>query len=185
VSKGDKVLEAFIPGLFPSLNDILRVRSQDRRHGWSDVKRSCENAVAKVIGAAKMIPKVPYRVEFEWVEWNIRRDPDNVASGGCKPIFDALIKIGIIEDDGWDYFGEIIHRYSIAKTKDDIGVHVRFYRDQNLIDERREQLKKSRGSHPPRNKRVVKPRKSRKKRKTRKRKPGNSKMGFKGKKKKS
>lgn len=175
-----KVLSAFIPNLFPSLNDVLRVRSQDRRYGWNNMKKACESVVNSAMGTCKMLPKIPYHVEFKWVEWNSRRDPDNVASGGCKPVLDALIKIGIIEDDGWDYFGRITHSFAIAETKEDIGVLITFYRDEDLIEERREELKKSRGSHPPRDKRVVKPKRRKKKARRKKR---SRKMKFKKKKK--
>lgn len=176
MSKRRLVMKAFIPNLFPSINDVLRVRSQNKRHGWSNMKRDCQNAVAKVMGTCKMLPKVPYSVVFKWQEWNTRRDPDNIASGGCKPILDALIKIGIIEDDGWDYFGELIHRFTVAEKKEDVGVWVYFYRDEELIRERRKTIKNSRGSHPPRNCRIVKPKKRRKKRRKRGK---NRKMGFK------
>lgn len=175
-----KVLSAFIPNLFPSLNEILRVRSQDRRHGWSGMKKACESAVDKVLNTAKMLPKIPYHVEFRWVEWNARRDPDNIASGGCKPVFDALIKIGIIEDDGWDYFGRIVHEFSIAESKEDIGVEVVFYRDDELIKQRKKELEKNRTSHPPKNKRIVKPKRRGKAKRKRTR---NNKMKFKRKKK--
>lgn len=42
-------------------------------------------------------------LEFYWYEPNKRRDHDNVSSFGRKVIQDALVKAGVLKDDGWDY----------------------------------------------------------------------------------
>lgn len=154
------VLSAFVPRLFPTLNEILEVRSKDKKHGWSDVKKMCEAAVKRVFKTCEMLPEKPYHVRFVWLEWNMRRDPDNVGSGGCKPILDALQEAGLISDDGWGYLGRIVHDYEIAPTEQDVGVRIEFYEDRELIESRRKMaVPKGRAAHPPAAVRIVKPRK--------------------------
>jgi hypothetical protein len=38
---------------------------------------------------------------FQWREKNRRRDPDNIAGGGRKLVFDGLILAKILAGDGW------------------------------------------------------------------------------------
>lgn len=45
----------------------------------------------------------PVTLKFSWYEPNKKRDHDNVSSFGRKVIQDALVKCGILKDDGWDY----------------------------------------------------------------------------------
>ena len=52
----------------------------------------------------------PVELEFYWYEKNKKRDHDNVSSFGRKVIQDALVKGGVLKDDGWDYvdgFGDV------------------------------------------------------------------------------
>lgn len=45
----------------------------------------------------------PVFIQFTWYEQDRRRDRDNVASYGRKVIQDALVALGTLYDDGWDY----------------------------------------------------------------------------------
>ena len=152
------VVKAFIPRLFPSLNEVLRIRSQSRKHGWNNLKILCETAVKKVFRTCEMLPKKPYHIVFRWAEWNKRRDPDNVAAGGSKPILDALQEAGLIADDGWGYIGRIVHEFTVAYSEKEVGVTIEFW-DDPFLNKNPEYGK--RAAHPPAGVRIVRPVKSR------------------------
>ena len=46
----------------------------------------------------------PVIMRYSWYEPNRRRDKDNISSFGRKCIQDALVRAGVLQNDGW---GEI------------------------------------------------------------------------------
>jgi hypothetical protein len=99
-----------IPGILPGLNELIAAAKETwgrNKHGqrvdaYSSLKKRWTVELGIFIRACrlqKMTPPVWF--EFQWVERNKRRDPDNVAAGGRKLILDALQAFGVIENDGW------------------------------------------------------------------------------------
>lgn len=98
----------FVPGPLPSLNDIIDANKQTKTRsgkmlvglGYTGMKERWGNAIVAIIRRAKVPPIKRVRVLFQWMESKRNRDPDNVAAGK-KFVFDALVKAGVIENDGW------------------------------------------------------------------------------------
>ena len=49
----------------------------------------------------KPVEKYPVRIEFDWYMANKRRDCDNISSSK-KFLIDALVKAGVLRNDGWE-----------------------------------------------------------------------------------
>lgn len=93
-----------IQGRLPNLNDYI---DATRSHKMASAKMK-EEAQLQVMWQirAQLGPRVidrPVFIQFSWYEPDRRRDRDNVASFGRKIIQDALVALGTLHDDGWDY----------------------------------------------------------------------------------
>ena len=90
-----------IPGVLPNLNDYIAAERRHRQQG-AKLKRQAEQVVML---AAQKLRRVkftgPVVMRYTWYEPNRRRDKDNVSSFGRKVIQDALVKAGILPNDGW------------------------------------------------------------------------------------
>jgi len=84
----------------PALNEILSACNH-RGYDGSSLKLGYQKAVVKELKRLKLKPVDSAVFSFVWRCPNKRKDKDNIASGGRKIIFDALVEIGVIENDGW------------------------------------------------------------------------------------
>jgi len=112
-----------IPGRLPGLNEITNANRANMYQG-AHMKKSTE----KMITAALMYQKVtpihePVYLRFNWVEPNKKRDKDNIASGR-KFILDALVKSGILENDGWKHIIGFSDRFNVDKNNPHIEVEL-------------------------------------------------------------
>lgn len=93
-----------ILGRLDNLNDYT---SACRRNAYAGNKMKRDNEERALWAIRQQLRGVrienPVELEFYWYEKNKRRDHDNVSSFGRKVIQDALVKAGVLEDDGWDY----------------------------------------------------------------------------------
>lgn len=62
------------------------------------------------------------RVHYTWYEKNKMRDLDNISSFGRKVIQDALVEMGILKDDGWEYVVGFTDTFAIDKENPRIEV---------------------------------------------------------------
>jgi Holliday junction resolvase RusA-like endonuclease len=90
----------------PSLNDYIRACRANKYQG-AKFKAEIEEAISLAIGSAQAAetlrkPEGKVIVNIEWHEKTKKRDADNIASAK-KFILDALVKNGILEDDGRKY----------------------------------------------------------------------------------
>lgn len=94
-----------IPGVLPNLNDYITAERIHRQRGAA-LKRQTEQVV--VLCAKRQLRGVkfsaPVVMRYCWYEPNRRRDKDNISSFGRKCIQDALVRAGVLKNDGW---GEI------------------------------------------------------------------------------
>ncbi len=88
--------ELWIPGRLCGLNELMLDRTARIRG-----KKSARMAIMAVCFAARIPRYEQAYVDFEWVEPNKRRDPDNFSSAGRKQVLDALQHAGVIPGDGW------------------------------------------------------------------------------------
>ena len=64
----------------------------------------------------------PVFILFTFYEQDRRRDRDNVSSFARKVIQDALVKCGVLHDDGWDYVTGYMDKFEVDKKKPRIVV---------------------------------------------------------------
>jgi Holliday junction resolvase RusA-like endonuclease len=58
-----------------------------------------------------------------WYYKNKRRDPDNIAAGGTKFLFDSLVKNEIIKDDTLEFISGFTH-YFVVGEKDGVEIEI-------------------------------------------------------------
>lgn len=115
----------WIPMPLPGLNDIIGESSRSH-HGWNRLKQKWGRTVvlyARAQGFETI--QTPAHFELEFIEPNRRRDPDNIISGGCKVILDALVQAGLLSDDGWDEVASILPSWRVDSEKPGVRVTVR------------------------------------------------------------
>ena len=99
----------FIPMLFPSQNDWLRMAGATgavgARHQRTSVaqslKNSMENKIQLYVRLSNLQPMAQAYFFFTFYEKNRQRNKDNIQALALKFFFDALQKQGILENDGW------------------------------------------------------------------------------------
>lgn len=66
----------------------------------------------------------PVFMEYTWVEPDRRRDMDNISSFGRKVIQDALVDVGVLEDDGWRNILGFSDRFEVDRKNPRIEVKI-------------------------------------------------------------
>lgn len=91
----------FIPGKLPGLNEYTRANRTHRQKG-AKLKDETDQYVAYcVMNKLRGLEiKNPVHIKYTWIEENQKRDLDNIAFAK-KFIQDALVKLGVLENDGW------------------------------------------------------------------------------------
>lgn len=98
-------VKLIIPGTLPNLNDYISAERQHRQKA-AQMKKQTERII--MLCAKAQLRGVSFDgsvvMRYTWYEPNRRRDKDNVSSFGRKCIQDALVRAGVLQNDGW---GEI------------------------------------------------------------------------------
>lgn len=88
------------------------------------MKRQTEQVV--ILCAKSQLRKVkfdrPVFMRYTWYEPNRRRDKDNVSSFGRKCIQDAIVKAGVLRNDGWNEIVGFSDRFEVDKKNPRIEV---------------------------------------------------------------
>jgi hypothetical protein len=97
------MLRFWIPGPLPGLNEVLASAKGygGRGFGYAKLKRRWTQTIALHVLAAGIKHVDRAHFEFRWVEKDQRRDPDGVAAGGRKVLFDGLVLAKVLANDGW------------------------------------------------------------------------------------
>ena len=115
-----------IPGILHSLNEYITAERTNRYKG-AKMKAFDENyvivAIKQSIGNIKI--ENPVFMEYIWFEKNQRRDHDNVSSFGRKVIQDALVKSGVLKDDGWKEVVGFSDKFCLNKNNPRIEVKIK------------------------------------------------------------
>ena len=92
-----------IDGTLANLNDYTKACRTNRFLG-AEMKKKMESIVTAHIFQQLQGVKFdkPVVLSFRWYEPNKRRDLDNIAFGK-KFVLDALVKNGVLVDDGWEW----------------------------------------------------------------------------------
>lgn len=102
-----------IPFRLPSYNDYIKACRENKYKGAkfkSDIEETIIYQIKKAVAKKTLWEvKKPCEIYIDWYEENKRRDVDNIQSGQ-KFILDALVKSGILKDDGRKYVKGIHHK---------------------------------------------------------------------------
>lgn len=90
------------------------------------MKRKNAQKVLQVI--YEQLPRVriekPVTVTYTWYEKDRRRDLDNISSFGRKVIQDALVKAGVLRNDGWKEIRGFSDRFAVDAENPRIEVEI-------------------------------------------------------------
>lgn len=100
-----------IDGRLPNLNDIIRVRGNNRYSYGTFKKKWTRYCAMYIIRRGVPMFTNPVSISFDWIEPDYRRDIDNIASGGCKLILDSLVELQKLPNDSRKYVREVKHRF--------------------------------------------------------------------------
>src|SRR3990167_2386362 len=90
------------------LNTIIALRGQ-RNHGYAygRKKKEIQEAIGWELKAQKKPKfKQPQDFIFHWYCKNKKKDKDNISSGGRKLLFDTMVAINWLKNDGWNEIGD-------------------------------------------------------------------------------
>ena len=102
-------------GRLPGMNEII---SADRSHAQvgARLKRETLDMVSLCIRTQRLRPvEKPVVIHYRFYEPNRRRDVGNVLAGADKVIEDALVKCGILPDDGQKWVRNIVPWFGVDK----------------------------------------------------------------------
>lgn len=113
-----------LPFTFPGLNDYIAAERSHRQKA-AKMKRDWQNAVMLCIRSQRL-PKFdgPVYMYYTWVEKDRRRDKDNIAAFGRKVIQDALVKAGVLKNDGWANIEGFSDRFAVDKKNQRVEVEI-------------------------------------------------------------
>lgn len=114
--KNKEFFQLIFPSEFlPSLNFILD-KAKTHWAKYYDMQQSLINVIVAFIRGKNLKPitSYPVSISFKWIMTNQRKDPDNIASTK-KYILDALVKAGILENDGWKQISGFTDEFEIDK----------------------------------------------------------------------
>lgn len=114
-----------IPGKLPGLNELIDAERTHRQKG-AKLKRDAETLVRMCIRSQlrRQRPVPPVKLRYHFVEPNRRRDKDNISAFAHKVIQDALVKEGVLKNDGWDYVAGFTDTFSVDKGRPRIEVEI-------------------------------------------------------------
>lgn len=114
-----------IPGVLPNLNDYIAAERTHRQKGAA-LKKQTEHVV--ILCAKKQLRGVrfsePVVMEYTWYEPSRRRDKDNVSSFGRKCIQDALVRAGVLKNDGWGEIDSFSDRFFVDRKNPRVEVEI-------------------------------------------------------------
>lgn len=115
-----------IPGTLPNYNDSIAKYCLSKFRG-SEHKRETEKRISKYIKKQLKGVKLKEPVTFRYTfyEPNRKRDPSNIMLFGVKTIEDALVKCGVIDNDGWRNVSGLSIEFYIDEANPRIEVTMR------------------------------------------------------------
>lgn len=120
-----ETFKLIIPGTLPNLNDYIAAERAHRQKGAA-LKKQTEHVV--MLCARKQLRGVkfdgPVVMRYTWYEPNRRRDKDNVSSFGRKCIQDALVRVGVLKNDGWGEVDSFSDSFDVDKKMPRVEVEI-------------------------------------------------------------
>ena len=103
-----------IPSSLPTLNEYINAE-RTNRYKAAEMKRTAENLLMwhiKMQGVVKMIK--PVQIEYKWIMPDRKKDKDNIAFAK-KFIQDALVKMKVLPNDGWNNIDGFTDAFEIGE----------------------------------------------------------------------
>lgn len=130
-----KSQQFFIEGTLIGLNEIISLskissgggRGGRRWNRYNDTKQEIESRIMVFLNTYNIQPMQKAFIHYLWVEKNKKRDLDNIAVAK-KFINDALVKKGILQNDGWKNIIGFKDSFEVANTNS--GVLVTLHSDE-------------------------------------------------------
>lgn len=117
-----------IKGKLPGLNDYLKAeRSFSKKHSCgNDMKQENQMLICNAIRTQlkRLTITSPVYIQYHFYEPNRKRDLDNIAGVAHKFIQDALVKCGVLENDGWNNIVGFSDNFSIDRHNPRIEVTI-------------------------------------------------------------
>lgn len=117
-----------IHGTLPGLNDYLKAeRSFSRKHSCgNDMKQKYQHYISGEIRNTLKRLRIEKKVllHYLYYEPTKRRDLDNIAATAHKFTQDALVKCGVLENDGWNNVCGFTDRFFVDKENPRIEVTI-------------------------------------------------------------
>lgn len=114
-----------IPGELPDLNQIIN----EAKSHWSAYRKEKNAYTLRVKQLARKgglkLHQCPVRISFVWVTGDLRKDPDNVSSGGRKAILDGLEAAGVLRRDSRKWIVGFTDDFAVDKKNPRIEVELR------------------------------------------------------------
>lgn len=111
-----------IRGNLHGLNEYISAERSNKYIG-AKMKHEDMTAVCFYIGKAERV-RPPVWIDYHFYEATKRRDKDNVAGWAHKVIQDALIKRGVIQNDGWSWVEGWTDAFSVDRKRPRIEVRI-------------------------------------------------------------
>lgn len=118
-------MKIIIPGRMDGLNEYTNA-NRDNPYAGAGMKKKNENLVIQALkanGIKNFTYHEPVYLRFMWVEPNRRRDKDNIASAK-KFCIDALVKAGVLENDGWKHIIGFSDRFAVNKENPHVEIEI-------------------------------------------------------------
>ena len=105
-----------IPGRLPGLNEYT---DANRRSPYEGAKLKVHAQDQILLAIRKQLKGVritqPVWLEYHWIEPSRRRDKDNISSA-AKYVQDALVKAGVLHNDGWHNVIGATHKFNVTES---------------------------------------------------------------------
>lgn len=114
-----------IPGTLPNLNDYIEALDKSR-HAGAAIKKEAQRTVEWCAKSQlrKFRPTGPVWMKYTWYERNRRRDKSNICAFGRKVIEDGLVKVGVLENDGWKHIEGFSDRFRVDEKNPRVEVEI-------------------------------------------------------------
>lgn len=118
-------MKLIIPGQLPGLNEYINAERSSKYQGAA-MKRQAEHTIIMCIKQQLRGVRFdrPVHMTYRWIEPNMRRDCDNIAFAK-KFIQDALVKAGVLENDGWAQIAGFADLFEVDKSRPRVEVEIR------------------------------------------------------------
>ncbi len=117
-------MKFIIYGKLPNLNNFISAYCKNRYAG-NKLKRDTQDTVCHYIRLAKLKPiHCRVHMKYTFYEPNTRRDLDNIFSFCAKVTQDALVELGILENDGWKNIAGFSTEFKIDKVNPRIEIEL-------------------------------------------------------------